>query len=374
VLERLIRRIAGRGGAPRERADPAFVAFVTASQEVQSVAAGEQLFADSASTRLRVLIPAAELAHRLPVRLVPLARFAADPGLLDLGTPRAIVLSKLAAGTIATMPAELSALLDAIADGRAPARVFADVSDDYAALAAPLRAPFLAEYQRRLGELSTLVVPCTALRDAVASIACRGVEVIEDPYETLAARPVRTRAADTLTLCWFGNLGPPNAEGLRQALVSLARDADAGVARIELVAAEQSRPLGAAIAAAVAAARPGWSVGYTAWSPAAVEDAVDRSDFVLLPQEHETAWGRVKSHNRLVQAIRCGRLAIASPIRSYLELSDYAWVGEPLGAGLRWALAHPDDAASRVRLGQAHVAERFSPAAIGAKWARVLGV
>jgi hypothetical protein len=375
VLRGLIRRIAGGRGEPTERgAGSSFVAFLTPSREVQPVSASERLFAESASTRLRVLIPAAELAHRVRVVLVPLARFAANPSLSDLGMPRAIVVSKLAAGTVASMQGELSTLLDSIAAGRTPARVLADLSDDYAALAAPLHAPFLAEYQRRLGELCTLVVPCAALRDAVAPVARHGVEIIEDPYETLEARPVRTRSSDALALCWFGNLGPPNADGLREALVALARDADARDGRIEIVAGEQSRPLGTAIAAAVNAARPTWSVDYTAWSPAAVEDAIARSDFVVLPQEHEASWGRVKSHNRLVQAIRCGRLAIASPIPSYLELSDYAWVGEPLGAGLRWALEHPEDAARRVRRGQAYVAERFSPAAIGAKWARVLGV
>jgi hypothetical protein len=103
-------------------------------------------------------------------------------------------------------------------------------------------------------------------------------------------------------------------------------------------------------------------------------EAIARSDFVVLPQEHGTPWGRVKSHNRLVETIRGGRLAIASPIPSYLELADYAWVGEPLGAGLRWALQHPDDATRRVVRGQAYVAERFSPEAIGAKWARALGI
>ncbi len=381
MLRRLIRRVAGReedrrepAGARPTHADSPFVAFLTLSDEVQAVGAGERLFANWASTRLRVLIPAAELAHRVRVLLVPMARFAADPSLSDLGTPRAIVVSKLTAGTVASMQDALSRLLDSIADGDPPVRVFADLSDDYAALAAPLRAPFLAEYQRRLGELCTLVVPCAALRDAVAPVARHGVEVIEDPYETPEAHAVWTRASAPLSLSWFGNLGPPNVDGLREALVALARDAELPRARIKLVAAEQSRPLGMAIAAAVDAARPGWSVEYAAWSPAAVEDAIARSDFVLLPQEHDTDWGRVKSHNRLVQAIRCGRLALASPIRSYVELSDYAWVGEPLGVGLRWALAHPEEAAARVQRGQAHIAEHFSPEAIGAKWARTLGV
>lgn len=368
VLGRWLRRGARAPG------DGAFVAFLTHSAEVQPVNAGERLFADTASTRLRVLIPAAELARRVPVRLVPLARFLADPSLRALGGPRAVVIAKLAAGAVAAMERELTALLDAVAAGRCAAPVFADLSDDYAALADALRAPFLAEYQRRLAEHCALTVPCAALRDALAPLAARGVEVIEDPYESDAAQPVRTRAGEPPALCWFGTLGAPNADDLRETLSTLARTMGDGGGRVELVAGEAARAVGTAIAAAVAAANPRWSVAYTVWSPESAAAAIARSDFVLLPQAHATPWGRVKSHNRLVETIRAGRLALASPIPSYLELAEYAWVGEPLAEGLRWALAHPEEAAARVARGQAHVATRFSPAAVGARWAQVLGV
>lgn len=381
-LETLVRRIVGKADGqrtqpdkgPPARTDSAFVVFVTPSAEVQWIGPGEHLSALQASTRLRVLIPAAELARRVRVVLVPLARFIANPSLDDLGVPRAIVVSKLPAGSVVSMARDLVAMLDSIAAQRCPAPVFADLSDDYAALAETFRAPFLADYQRRLAELCTLVVPCAALRESVAPLARHGIEVIEDPYETPAARPVRTGPDGTLALCWFGNLGTPNAQGLGHALGALARDSGAARCHLELVAGEQARSMGMQIAAAVAAANPAWSVEYTAWSPANAEEAIARSDFVVLPQEHSTAWGRVKSHNRLVEAIRSGRLAIASPTPSYLELAQYAWVGEPLSAGLRWALEHPEEAALRVRRGQSYVAERFSPATIGAKWARALGV
>jgi hypothetical protein len=368
ILGRWLKRSAQDAG------DGRFVAFLTHAAEVQSVAPGERLFADTASTRLRVLIPAAELARRVPVRLVPLAQFRADPSLRALGAPRAVVIAKLPAGAIAAMEPELTAILDAIAAGRCPAPVFADLSDDYAALAGALRAPFLATYQRRLAELCTLTVPCAALRDALAPLSARGIEVIEDPYESAAAQPVRTRAGDPPALCWFGNLGPPNADDLRESLSALARAmADTG-GRIELVAGEPSRAVGMAIAAAVEAANPRWALQFTAWSPERAAAAIARCDFVLLPQAHATPWGRVKSHNRLVETIRGGRLGLASPIPSYVELADYAWVGESLAEGLRWVLAQPEEAAARVGRGQTYVAERFSPAAVGARWAQVLGV
>lgn len=112
---------------------------------MQEIRAGERLLATSASTRLRVLMPAAELARRLPVMLIALDRFIRDPTREDLGTPRALVVSKPAAGAVIDMERELRVLLEVIAAGRCPARVFADLSDDHAALAEPFRAPFLAE-------------------------------------------------------------------------------------------------------------------------------------------------------------------------------------------------------------------------------------
>lgn len=65
-------------------------------------------------------------------------------------------------------------------------------------------------------------------------------------------------------------------------------------------------------------------------------------------------------------------MAVASPIPSYLELADHAWVGEDLGAGVEWALANPEAVVTRIQSGQAHVASRFAPERIVAKWERLL--
>jgi glycosyltransferase involved in cell wall biosynthesis len=113
---------------------------------------------------------------------------------------------------------------------------------------------------------------------------------------------------------------------------------------------------------------------FVPWSRAAVAVELARADLVLLPQDAASEWGRVKSHNRLVEALRAGRFAIASPIPSYLELSDYAWIGEPLADGVEWALAHPIDVLAKLRAGQNAVEQRFSPRKIGERWASTLNV
>lgn len=350
-----------------------WVAFITDSSEVQRAAPGERLFAPMASTRLRVLIPAAELAARIPVYFVPLDRILRQ-GSDEFGAPVAIVLAKLAAGRVAKAKRALDPLLTWLADRALSTTVCADLSDDYEALAGAFGEPYLAEYQRRLAEHCVLSVPCEALRQAMLPRARRDVVVIEDPYESEAASPVRVAPSTPLRLCWFGNLGPPNLAQVARDLGALAATAADLDAVLEIVAGEASATLVDVVVRAVGEASSRWTVSFTPWSLTATESAIWRSDFVLLPQEHSSAWGRVKSHNRLVETIRGGRLAIASPIPSYLELADYAWVGDSLADGLSWALTHPSEAALRVQAGQAHVETRFAPRVIGEKWSRALRV
>jgi glycosyltransferase involved in cell wall biosynthesis len=129
-----------------------------------------------------------------------------------------------------------------------------------------------------------------------------------------------------------------------------------------------------ALAEALALERPAAGLRLREWSPEATWQAIGDCDLVVLPQDHRSPWGVVKSHNRLVEAIRGGRVAVASPIPSYRELADYAWVGEDLGEGVAWALANPREAVARVARGQDYIQQRFAPELIGRKWLQVLGV
>src|SRR3989304_4079374 len=149
VLGRLFSRASARqqgGDGPRSSADSRFLAFVTASGEVQRVAANPG--------PLRALVAALERTPGLPV--------------------------------------------------------FADLSDNYASLAAVLGNAFLAEYQESLASHCGLIVPCAELERQLAPYARRGIRVIEDPYESAPAQHARMRPGEGLRLFWFGNLGKPN--------------------------------------------------------------------------------------------------------------------------------------------------------------------
>jgi hypothetical protein len=382
MLRSIIARAEARLRGPRPLPAPppvrpfphgAFVAFVLPVEATTRVNQTDVYSTVIASMRLRAVIPARRLAQHVPVWFVSLDDFVRDPGLSKFGTAGAVVIGKIPAPAILKRQAVLSDLLARTVSDRGGVPLYADMPDDLAALGKAVHEPYLARYQRGLGASCTYIVPCRALGEGLARHAKRGVVIIEDPYEN-RARPVRASASSPLRLMWFGNLGQINASLLEDALAGVAGAFRDIPLCFELVTRVDAREELDGIGRRVQAAHPQCELRVTAWSPEATEDALERCDFVLIPQDFRRDWSKGKSHNRLVTAIRGGRFAIASPIPAYQELAAYAWIGADLAAGLRWAISHPDEAAARVRAGQAHVEERFSPESVGRKWAAALGV
>ncbi len=380
MLGRVLRSIF----ASRERAQPAappaptparepFAAFVTSAEPLRWLDPQDQPRSLLASTRLRVEIPGRELSASLRACVLPLDYLLAHPGLEALGEPVAVVIGKIASNVLTRRQDAARALLAWVEENAGRMRLLADLSDDLGAMAGPMGEPFLAEYQAALVRHCELVVPCESLRAQLAPVAARGIRVIEDPWESPRSNPPRDTYGDVPRLLWFGNLMKSNAAAVEAGLVALMERARGRPLALEFVAAaEREAPLVAPLLAKLVAANPRLSTRFVAWSPEATLRAIDECDLVLLPQDTASAWLSAKSHNRLVEAIRGGRLAIASPIPSYRELEGYAWVGDDLSEGLDWALAHPLEARARVAAGQAVLDARFSPAAVGAKWRRAL--
>ena len=321
-----------------------------------------------ASTRLRVLIPAMELAKRFPVYLVSFEDFLADPRLAAIGGAAAVVFRKLSTTEVLARAHTLHYMVEQLSALAAERRVVADLSDDYAAAPEAAQAGELADYQRALLGACPITVPCEALAARLRPQAQQGVHVIEDPFEGPEGSP-RAPRGDALRVCWFGHARPAQLEALERALGRVVERA----ASLEAVTSGDAAGFFAALGDRLSRSHPGFRLRFTPWSPAATWQALRECDVVLLPQD-ASAWGLVKSHNRLVEALRAGRLAVASPIASYQELAAYAWVGEDPAAGVAWALAHPGDAVQRVRLGQEHLPVRFSPAVVARKWAATLGL
>jgi len=366
------RRPAVHAAAAAAGREPGALAYVVNVDAPVRVDPGAQLYSELASVRLRAFLPALRLAESRPVYLVPPGLLAADAALDAVAPVETLVVTKFSTADLLSAPERFEALLAWLARARGRMRLVADLSDNYAAIGEATGQPFLGYFQAALGEHCVLTVASEALRAELAPYAKRGIHVIEDPYESPQARPPRGPRSDPVRLCWFGQLGTANLESVARGLARAADGLRGCAAELLLVTHETRRELAAEIGARLVRACPSLAIRFVPWSPEATWRAIDECDLVILPQEHGERWGRVKSHNRLVEAIRGGRVAIASPIPAYLELGAYAWVGDDLGAGVAWALGHPDEAVGRVRAGQEHVAARFSPDRIAAEWARVL--
>ena len=323
-----------------------------------------------ASMRLRALIPAHVLALGRPVHLVPPRVFAADPTLAAFGDLAAVIVGKLfPIGDLIRNPPVAEGLLARLRSTAARHPLLADLCDHLPAQGAVEGSDVPRGLVAGLGEIARLTVPTAALAAALAPHAQRGISVIEDPYEGPLGAPRGPSADGPVRLAWFGLI---TAETSRPLVAGLTRIARHGFGRRLVVEIVANPSAAAGVASLARDLAPALEIVMTSWSPDAAQRALAGADAVVLPQDTEAAWARVKSHNRLVEAIRAGRIAIASPIPAYRELSDHAWVGDDLAAGLAWALGHPAEAEARVTTGQSAIERRFAPAAVGRRWSEVI--
>jgi len=375
MFRRLIERLSKPSTPPSSPAVKRTIAFVTNVAQPIQVQPESKFDSELASTRLRVHIPARELAKHTSVWLVPYGELLRDPYLAFLGSATTAVLGKLSAGSVLAQRDLLEGLLAKLSAERSQLSIFADLTDDYRALGKLLNEPiWLAEYQRQLGQVAKLIVCSPGLAVALRNCATRGLHVIDDPFESTTAAEPRAPRDKPLRLLWFGNFAMGVFPFITASLAAIVEQVKHLNVELEFITRMEQVSLVADLEEILLAQNPKLRFRFTAWSLVNTELALERCDIVLLPQEHESDYGRVKSSNRLVSAIRGGRFAVASPIAAYQELEKYAWVNKDLAKGVLWALAHPDQARERIDKGQKYVSVRFSPETIGKQWRDVLGI
>lgn len=108
------------------------------------------------------------------------------------------------------------------------------------------------------------------------------------------------------------------------------------------------------------------------WSLSTQYSALAWCEMVFVPSS-DTPEKRVKGHNRLVEAINAGRLAIAYPLPQYCELVDYSCCSADYGASIRTALADPHAALKKIENGQRYIDSRFAAAVVANKWCQLMG-
>jgi len=299
-----------------------------------------------ASVRYRLLVPAASLEGGHESKVIHLAPGANRSTLLErFQGAHAVVFGKLF-GRFKEDPQPVLALIQALRE-RGTA-VLADFSDDH--FADPVQG---GSYRALVNAVDRVIASTPGLADLVRGETSVPVSMIGDPVEgTRGDAAVASRSP--LRLLWFGSV--QNLDTLRFGLPQLERVADEVPHSLSLMTAP-----GSGIDAT-------GGVRFLPWSVAGLWQALDECDAVVIPSNPYDPHKAVKSPNRFAESVWAGRFVLAHPLPAYQELADFGWVGDDLGEGLRWLAGHGDAALQRIRSGQAAVAERFSPHAIGAAW------
>lgn len=104
------------------------------------------------------------------------------------------------------------------------------------------------------------------------------------------------------------------------------------------------------------------------WSEETFARCMEECDLVLLPQFLNDA-GMCKSGNRLFEAIRSNRMAVASPVPIYKEFEDFIFVGDNIGDLVGDFMRTPVDAMHR-RLANAneYMETHYGPAEVKKLW------
>lgn len=207
-----------------------------------------------------------------------------------------------------------------------------------------------------------IVVPTRAMADAVREHYGQEAVVIEDPYEGPRGTP-RFAPGKVIRLLWFGHSANHDtlAAGIAQVGAGYRRDL-----HVSVITSEPENV--SHVLSALPRLKASIEVEVFPWSLERQWDLTEQCDAVLLPS-HPARDKVIRGHNRLVQTIHAGRLALAYALPAYRELDAFCWCGRDLGQGLTWALSHRVEVEKRIATGQAAIDQRFAPARIAARWA-----
>jgi hypothetical protein len=219
-------------------------------------------------------------------------------------------------------------------------------------------------YSRVLRTCDAVVVNSERMADLMAPHCAQRPLVIEDAILAPMVEPAFA-PAERVELLWFGH--PTNFPYLDARIEALAQFAAGRHCRLTVVtedgvgAAEWARDVRAQLA-------PALEARFIPWSLAAMQRALHDCDLVLIPSEPGDPLKAGASANRIAETLNAGRFPVASALPSYLPFAEMAWLGQDVVAGIQWALANRGEVLTRIRRGQALVAEKFAADKIGRQW------
>lgn len=213
------------------------------------------------------------------------------------------------------------------------AKIVVDFCDDH------FESQHSEMYRRMAGLADHITTGSEVMRARIGRYIERDAVVIADPYEQAECAP----HADGDKFLWFGHRSNLN-EIMTWKPYLKGRDVKiaTGPKSVEDIAA--------------------------VWGPEALRVALAGANIVLLPTQEGAEY---KTPNRLLNAIRAGCFPVCMRHPAYLEFRQMVWVGDFI-TGLKWTDCFKSDLNELVAVAQDYIRDRYSPEAIGSKWASFL--
>lgn len=301
-----------------------------------------------ASTRYRVLIPAANLGvfgwESQIVNEDDLVNHGWDK--LNLSPGDTVIVSK------SLNPALINALQQAKVKG---CKIVVDFCDNHFE-----RPDNIGQHQNNLLQLANKVTTCSPqLKEIIESKSQTTVIHITDSFEG-QKKPATFSIATPANLLWFGNqINFDTLYPLLDALRNYSKKTPINLNIVTLI------PNGESIAKTLSQEK--LTVQYTPWSQQNLAAAMRNCDMVVIPtlkNENKS----VKSPNRIIEPLWAGKYVVAGHLPAYEPFVPFASIGDDLVAGIEWALNHPEQVLEKIKAGQAYIAANHTPKLIGEKW------
>jgi glycosyltransferase involved in cell wall biosynthesis len=233
-------------------------------------------------------------------------------------------------------------------------RVIADFCDDY------FDHPEFSGLNYALAELADKLTCSTAvLADVIAQKTGRRPTIITDPYEGPPGAAKLSPGRERIELLWFGNYA--NYHTIEPLVPQLHALSLRHPLRLTIVTdLDRIAPLKVAVT-------PSFLVDYVGWTLPRMWQALAACDVVILPSLRNAHYD-AKSPNRLVEALRAGRAVAAHLVPSYSDFAEFCWLGDDIAGAIAAMISDQGAAERRIAAGQAFVADRHAPDAIGEQW------
>ena len=120
-----------------------------------------------------------------------------------------------------------------------------------------------------------------------------------------------------------------------------------------------------------------WKIRMVIWNhlrqPEQLEEEITRAHIALIPSDPRDPLKAGVSHNRLVDALRGGCIPIASPMDSYIELSEIALLGTEMDILLTEAIQSYKQIAAKIAEEKDRLLKNFDPKINHDAWSKLIG-